>query len=273
MTEIIDLAVDPTARLDQLKAAGIKTIISYLSSINPGGDKCWSLARVKAAAAKGFRIGLVHEGWGGVGGRGISAADGARDGKFCRVKAASLGAPKGACVYFACDTDFTAAQIKLLVIPYFKEIRAAFGDQFYRVGVYGSGAVCSALKSAGLVDLTWLAQSRGWAGYKDWLSKADLVQGAAMHIAGLDVDPNTAHGDFGDFVPLFDGQPVADRSVAALQRALNALGAMPALGVDDILGNETRGAIRAFQQRAGITVDGIAGPQTWAAIEARLKAP
>jgi hypothetical protein len=203
MTSIIDLAQDPTPKLAQLSAAGVKTIISYLSSINPTGDKCWSIARVKAAATAGFRIGLVHEGWGGVGGHGISAMDGFRDGKFCRSQAALLGAPQGACVYFACDMDFPAAQITSLVTPYFQEICEVFTDNQFRVGVYGSGAICQAMKAAGLVDLTWLAQSRGWTGYGAWLGKADLVQGPESVIAGLDVDPNTARGDFGDFVPQF----------------------------------------------------------------------
>jgi hypothetical protein len=200
---VIDIADDVTAKLPALKAAGIKTIVGYLSSINPAGGKCWTVARVKAAAAAGFRIGLVHEGWGGVGGRGISAADGARDGAYCRNVAPTLGAPRGACVYFACDTDFTPHQIQTLVIPYFHSVRAAFADGFYRVGVYGSGAVCAAVKAGALADLTWQAQSRGWLGYSAWLAEADVVQGAETHLAALDVDTDTANGDFGDYVPAF----------------------------------------------------------------------
>jgi hypothetical protein len=200
---IIDVADDPTPRLAQLKSAGIRTIFSYLSSINPTGGKCWTVARVKDAAAAGFRIGLVHEGWGGVNGRGVSAADGERDSKYCRQAAQVLGAPKGACIYFACDTDFTANQIKIMVTPYFQQIRRNFADGFYRIGVYGSGAVCSAMKDAGLTDLTWEAQSKGWMGYSSWLAKADMVQGPETTLAGLDVDTDTARGDIGDYDPVF----------------------------------------------------------------------
>src|ERR1700689_329135 len=64
---IIDVAEDVTAKLPQLKACGVKTIFGYLSSINPNGGKCFTPPRVRAIAAAGMRVGLVHEGWGGVG--------------------------------------------------------------------------------------------------------------------------------------------------------------------------------------------------------------
>jgi Domain of unknown function (DUF1906) len=200
---VIDVAEDVTAKLPQLKASGITTIFGYLSSINPGGAKCLTPSRVRAIAAVGMRIGLVHEGWGGVGGKGISAADGDRDGRYCRRQAPVLGAPTGACVYFACDQDFTLQQIRTLVLPYFTAIHAAFADKFYRIGVYGSGAVCSAVVAADLADLSWQAQSRGWLGYAAWLVKASLIQGPEEGLTGLDVDIDAAQGDIGDYVPDF----------------------------------------------------------------------
>jgi len=198
---VIDIAEDPTAKLPQLKAAGITTIFGYLSSINPAGAKCLTPRHVRAIAAAGIRVGLVHEGWGGVGGKGISAADGARDGGYSRATAPTLGAPKGACVYFACDRDFSPAQIAALVIPYFQAIRLAFAGSQFRVGVYGSGAVCAAVIGAGLAELSWQAQSKGWLGYSQWLARASMVQGAEQEMAGLDVDRDTAQSDIGDYVP------------------------------------------------------------------------
>lgn len=44
------------------------------------------------------------------------------------------------------------------------------------------------------------------------------------------------------------------------------------LTVDGSYGRETKRAVMAFQRVAGITVDGLAGPETWAAIASRLKA-
>jgi hypothetical protein len=200
-TLIIDLAIDPTPHLAALRSANVGTIFGYLSSINPTGAKCWTPQRVRAVADSGMRVGLVHEGWGGVGGKGVSSLDGLRDGAYCRTRATELGAPKGAGVYFACDTDFVPSQIISLVLPYFKQIRSAFADGYYRVGVYGSGAVCSAVKGATFADLIWLAQSKGWSGYTTWLPKADMVQGRVTKLAGLDVDTDTAQGDIGDYVP------------------------------------------------------------------------
>jgi hypothetical protein len=201
---IFDVAEDISAQAPAFAASGFKTGIGYLSSINPTGAKCLTVARVKTMGAAGLRVGLVHEGYGGVNDRGISSDDGARDGAYCRKTAPTLGAPKGACIYFACDMDFTAGQIALLVVPYFTAIRAAFADKFYRVGVYGSGAACAAVMAAGLADLSWEAQSKGWTNYSAWLAKANMLQGAETHFDGVDIDTDTAQGDIGDFVPFSD---------------------------------------------------------------------
>ena len=39
------------------------------------------------------------------------------------------------------------------------------------------------------------------------------------------------------------------------------------IGVDGAFGPETRDAVKSFQKRAGLTVDGVVGPKTWAALE------
>jgi len=58
--------------------------------------------------------------------------------------------------------------------------------------------------------------------------------------------------------------------VAALQVAMGALGLYPH-PVDGISGPWTQGAVRTFQSRHGLTVDGIAGPQTRVALGKRGK--
>jgi lysozyme family protein len=60
--------------------------------------------------------------------------------------------------------------------------------------------------------------------------------------------------------------PVGLHNAAALQAALNKLGADPQLTVDNSYGRETRRAVEAFQKAHGLTVDGLAGDQTWDAI-------
>jgi hypothetical protein len=58
----------------------------------------------------------------------------------------------------------------------------------------------------------------------------------------------------------------ADTGIAAIQARLNVLGANPPLTVDGISGPMTVAAIKAFQQSKGLTPDGIVGPLTLAAL-------
>jgi len=67
--------------------------------------------------------------------------------------------------------------------------------------------------------------------------------------------------------------PVGLQNAEMLQNALNELGADPKLAVDGNFGRQTRRALIAFQQKAGIVADGLAGPQTWAAINAKIAMP
>ena len=56
-------------------------------------------------------------------------------------------------------------------------------------------------------------------------------------------------------------------AVRALQLLLAAVGDnADEMNIDGIFGGETEDTLSFFQQRAGITADGIAGPQTWSAL-------
>jgi hypothetical protein len=56
-------------------------------------------------------------------------------------------------------------------------------------------------------------------------------------------------------------------AVAVLQHALTLAGHDPG-GVDGHYGPKSQQAVRDFQSEAGITVDGLVGPQTWTALQA-----
>lgn len=205
MTDIIDTNHDVTPHLPALQAAGIKTVIRYLSPINPHGEKCIKAAEAQAIAAAGLRLALVCEGWGDFAHGAISGGAGERDGEWCAKYAAGVGAPPGVCIYFAVDTDASAAQIRKLVLPYFTSIAAALqtaGVQFRR-GVYGSGNVCQAVLAASLADLSWLSCSMGWGGSRAYFAANDwaLRQHVPAPLCGIDCDADDANGEFGDFVP------------------------------------------------------------------------
>jgi peptidoglycan hydrolase-like protein with peptidoglycan-binding domain len=60
-----------------------------------------------------------------------------------------------------------------------------------------------------------------------------------------------------------------DENIAALQEALDICGCNPGQH-DGMMGPRTRSAIRDFQQKAGIDVDGDVGPQTRSALARKL---
>ena len=65
-------------------------------------------------------------------------------------------------------------------------------------------------------------------------------------------------------------QGATGQDVARCQNLLNMKLAYtpPPLWVDGIFGAKTDRRVREFQSKAGLTVDGIVGPQTWGALEA-----
>lgn len=262
MTVVIDTAEPTSARLTQLKANGLMTIIRYINPLGQAGPKTVKIPEARAIAAAGLRLALVCEGWGDAEGHGgIDRPSGDRDGERCRNYAITVGAPVGAGIYFAVDTDESASRIASLVLPYFQEVKKDL-DGHFRVGVYGSGAVCAAVQDAGLAELTWLAQSTGWTGYRSYRdsNRWNLLQQMPMTIAGLDTDPdliNPSRPDIGDFVPFAPGDttPTVVYDERWLQKALNTLGANPQLNVDGRIGTFTMNAItKQIRKDLGETV-------------------
>lgn len=265
-TKIIDTNRNTTSRLAALKALGIDTVIRYLTP-NFAGEKAIEAPEAHALAAAGVKLGLVFEVYGGVGGfiyHDINAASGKSHAEFVLDYAPKVGAPAGAVIYFAIDTDASASQINRLVLPYFSVVEAVMAGR-YRVGVYGSGAVCTAVRAAGLAHKAWLSQSMGWMHSRTYRGSNlwDLLQGPVTMIGGLDTDPNEvnrARPDVGFFVP-FSGvlaptpPPIDPASVylqetkenfEILQAKLNRLGlATPPLGVDGDFGPKTLTAVMA----------------------------
>lgn len=261
-TSIIDTNQVTTPKLAKLNTLGITTIIRYINPGQPNGAKTVKGPEARAIAKAGMRLGLVCEGWGGAENfahHDITTPGGKRDGEFCRSYARKVGAPDGACIYYAIDTDASASQVRDLVLPYFRAVRDAMNASGLLTGVYASGAVCMALQEAELVDLTWLSQSMGWTGsraYRD-SKRWDLLQGPVTIIAGLDTDTNTDNGrPFGAFVP-FLGEPLPFPDITKTEPVHDAFWLQRRLNE---LGND-------------LVVDGDVGPATIAAIERFLPGP
>src|SRR5208283_336608 len=114
----------------------------------------------------------------------------------------ALGQPTGSAIYFAVDFD-ARRQALLPIDQYFRGIAAGFaaasgGNAEYKVGVYGSGAVCDALKGTGLAQYSWLSNATAWDGalvYEGW----DIRQGGRLEALSFNHDTDEAREEYGGF--------------------------------------------------------------------------
>lgn len=204
--EIIDTAENAAPQVAHLKADGIKTVFRYLTT-NTASSKLISPVEAHVLAAAGIRVGLVFEAGGGAPGQSaLSAAVGEIDGAFAARYASQVGAPAGACVYFAADNDFSTAQIGAEILPYFAAVTLEMAKSGFDVGVYGSGNVCSTVCQNGQAKKAWLSGSMGWGGSRAYLAmkRPELVmvqEGMDTKLANLNCDTDYTLGDIGDFMP------------------------------------------------------------------------
>ena len=119
-------------------------------------------------------------------------------------QAKAIGQPAGSAIYFAVDFNAQEADIWGAVDRYFRGvynglIAASNGHvPDYRIGVYGSGAVCDYLKRARLAEFAWLSNSTAWSGYNrftDW----NIRQGPQSPSLSFSQDSNEARGEYGGF--------------------------------------------------------------------------
>ena len=209
---IIDTPFNTRTSISCLKSRGVRTVIRYYnfsnSSVFP--NKRLELPEAEALSANEMQIAVVFQQ------RQDRVADFSESKGFAAGRTAfrhaqhSIGQPTNSGIYFSVDFDASNSEITNNVIPYFQGVRRAFteesgGNPEYRVGVYGSGLVSSRLTNEGLIQLTWLAMSRGFRGTRDALEAGEfhLAQRApATQLCGLGVDfndPNPARPDFGSF--------------------------------------------------------------------------
>lgn len=105
-----------------------------------------------------------------------------------------IAQPSGTAIYFAVDYDATSQDVDGVVLQYFNGIKAAFSDSnnYYKIGVYGSGAVCKYIyNNVSAVHYTMLAKSSGWRGYNSYTSW-NIKQGSYVTIYGITFDSDIA---------------------------------------------------------------------------------
>jgi len=209
---IIDTPFSTTNSISCLKSKGVRTVIRYYNFHNSGvfPHKKLELPEAEALSANQMQIAVTFQQ------RqdrvtDFSEAQGIAAGRTAfRHAQHTIGQPANSGIYFSVDFDASNSEITNNIIPYFRGVKSAFieeggGNQEYRIGVYGSGLVSSRLTSAGLIQLTWLAMSRGFRGTQEAMDAGEfhlLQRAPATHLCGLGVDfndSNPARPDFGAF--------------------------------------------------------------------------
>ena len=160
----------------QLKAAGIKFVMRYLSDGYKGGDpnkpnnpKDITLAEAKALHAAGVGIGLVFE---TTANRALGGSIAGRsDAKAARRQATQLGFPAVLPIYYAVDFEASSAELKK-VVAYFTGA-CAFEKSAKLVGVYGGYMTVKTVLDAKVADYAW--QTYAWSGGA-WDPRAQIQQ-------------------------------------------------------------------------------------------------
>ena len=150
----------------------------------------------------------------------------------------------------ASQSQYTSVKLRLgargAAVTYLQKQLNAHGASLTADGVFGSAtlrAVKNQQSRAGIgVD--------GVVGPKTWSALTGASSAPAKPASGSS-QPKLRPGSRG-------------AAVTDLQKQLNAAGA--SISVDGVFGNGTAGAVRALQSAAGIGVDAVVGPKTWAAL-------
>ncbi|MCS0592469.1 DUF1906 domain-containing protein [Massilia norwichensis] len=200
----LDTTVELTRHAVALRSQGYDFAMRYYSN---NASKNLSLGEARALSQAGLRIGVVWE-TSGTHAAFFTRAQGLADGaQAYRMARESIGQPFGSAIYFAVDYDPTQADIDGGISNYFTGVHAALyvandGAPSYRVGVYGSGLCCGALVERDIAALSWLSQSTGFAGSRQYAEQKryDILQMLPARIVGADgivlgIDPDTTHPD------------------------------------------------------------------------------
>lgn len=207
----IDLPTDASDVLYQLKNSRFEFVARYYRE-PVSRWPALSAAEAQRLSSQGLKIVAVWESHSRKPSH-FTYSTGFYDATTAYREAVAAGQPAGSAIYFA--VDFNAQSQWLPAIDdYFRGIAGGFaaasgGNSQYAVGVYGSGAVCDALKRTGLAKYTWLSNSIAWTGsigYEDW----NIRQGGMWPELSFNHDADEARNEYGGFQ-----LPTADAATGA----------------------------------------------------------
>jgi len=184
-----------------LKEQGFGYAIRYYNARNQA--KNLTLGEAQALVRAGLQLGAVWEDGFPDHASFFTRAKGVMHGTTAYHMAMdNIGQPDDSPIYFAVDFDASPHDVSTVIESYFEGIHAGFRaiggeNPKYEVGVYGSGLTCTKLLEAGLATFTWLSQSTGFRGSRDFAREKlyNLIQFLPDDVCGVNVDPGETNPD------------------------------------------------------------------------------
>lgn len=197
----LDANIELTKHAACLKSHGFDYAIRYYNTHNP--SKNLSLGEAQALVRAGLQLGAVWEDGDPTHATFFSRTKGVVHGTAAYHMAMDkIGQPANSPIYFAVDFDASPADVATVIKEYFEGIREGFraigGDNpRYQVGVYGSGLTCGSLLADELATFTWLSQSKGFRGTRQFAKQKrfNLIQFLPEDVCGINVDPDETNPD------------------------------------------------------------------------------
>jgi hypothetical protein len=196
----VDLATDASGVVNELQANHLDFVARYYREPQSRWPAL-SAGEAQLLSSRGLKIVAVWESRSRDPGH-FSYFSGYRDALTAAGEAQAVGQPSGSAIYFAVDYNAPRRSFEY-IDDYFRGVAAGLaaggsGRMNYAVGVYGSGAVCEAVKDAGLARYTWLSNSLAWEGsarYADW----NIMQGGRSAELSFNHDSDAAKDEYGGF--------------------------------------------------------------------------
>ena len=180
------------SRVDALVGKGYSFVGRYIDYLK-GAHNDLTEKEVGLICNAGLEIVSLYQPKGMNSSTHYSASQGKSDVIEALELARYLRQPKNTAIYFCVDFDPLESVVRSNILPYFEAVYQAIIDkegnpEGYRMGVYGSGLVCSSVEKNKSSVYTMLANATAWQGsssYTQW----NIKQKLPISVGGIDVDP------------------------------------------------------------------------------------